>query len=643
MMATPMHEWQLHLFRGDALENRALGRGPGRKPEPVSLADVERELARLTGLNRVILTGGRPTEHPDFRAVVDAVRRANPEHLTLETDGAAFVDARVLDDCRALGIDELFVHVAGVTDAAHRAVHRGTEPVTAALEGVALAASSGISTYAVVTLSRPNVKDVLPLVEWLWRLPKRPKGVLLAEPDLAHVTAQDRGTLLPPRAAAELAARVFERCHAKRIEYGFRSKRGIAPCAAGGVLDRYGTIFHDRQMFFKGGGSEQLVRVRACNTCSLQDSCKGIERPLVDLFGQADLRPIPLEVSMDWKLRDLNSLGRRDYKNISPFKNAGGASERGLLRINGHCNMSCAFCFVDRTAPDFAADGLLAEIDRMTEQGTRHVVLSGGEPTLHPDLPRLVRHAAERGATTVEIQTNGVRSANLEYATELVNAGLTKVTVSLHSADAEHSDKITRLPDAFDKTIAAIRNFRKLGVVTQVAHVITKSNYKELPDTMRFLAEQFPSGEAHLSVCLAIAQGISDLVYTWVVPRFSEIRPYVREALDYCLTNDVGFGGMIGQGGYPPCMLDGELKYYERVYEHLYVSDDWTEQFYKAPKCRECAFDAHCLGVRRAYVESYGDAELKPFSAPPSALPQGAPRLRPAPPGLVPLRLGRNA
>jgi hypothetical protein len=117
----------------------------------------------------------------------------------------------------------------------------------------------------------------------------------------------------------------------------------------------------------------------------------------------------------------------------------------------------------------------------------------------------------------------------------------------------------------------------------------------------------------------------------------------VREALDICLANDIGFGGMIGQGGYPPCMLDGKLEYYTRAYEHLYISDDWQDQFYKAPRCKECAFDAHCIGVRKAYVETYGDAEIRPFDAPASALPRTQPFVRAsAPSGLVTLRTSRG-
>jgi hypothetical protein len=100
-----------------------------------------------------------------------------------------------------------------------------------------------------------------------------------------------------------------------------------------------------------------------------------------------------------------------------------------------------------------------------------------------------------------------------------------------------------------------------------------------------------------------------------VIPTFSEIKPYVSNALDFCLETGIGFGGMIGQGGYPPCMLDGDMRYYDGVLDKVFRSEDASEQFYKPEKCRECSFDAYCLGPRRAYVEHYGDAEIRPFRA----------------------------
>src|SRR5262249_28696518 len=160
-----------------------------------------------------------------------------------------------------------------------------------------------------------------------------------------------------------------------------------------------------------------------------------------------------------WKLKRINRLEQREFKNVSSFENEVENLGRSLIRINGHCNMSCAFCFIDRTVPDFETEGLKRSIEAMAKQNLDHIVLSGGEPTLHPDLPALVAHARALGFRTIEMQSNGVKAADMAYARTLADAGLNKVTVSLHSIDPDHSDKITRLPQAFGKTIKAMHNF----------------------------------------------------------------------------------------------------------------------------------------------------------------------------------------
>jgi MoaA/NifB/PqqE/SkfB family radical SAM enzyme len=609
----------------DSLEYRfaAPGWQGGSRPAP-----IEPLLARARGIDaercqRLVLSGGSPVKHPHFVELVSECGRLGFRRLALETDGAPLARRGMATLLDRLGFKELFIVVGGLRESVHDAVLRDPGSLEPALEGLARAvkhaASGGPRVYLVAPLLATNVDDLEPLVDWAIGLGGL-QGFLLSLPEIARVAPEHRDALLPYSTQARVAARLFRKCQGRNVEYGFTSKRGILPCATGDTLEHFATVFFDRSQFFRHTPAadlgEEFVRVGACADCSLAHSCNGVEKAYLERFGAAELAPVPLETSMDWKLRRINRLEDFEYRNVSPFKNDSPVNPRGLIRINGHCNMSCAFCFVDRTAPDFAVDQLEREIEEMARGGTRHLVLSGGEPTLHPQLPELIRHARSLGVfDVIEMQSNGVKCADLEYARQLVDAGLGKVTFSLHSVDPEHSDKITRLPRAFGKTIQAIHNFRRLGVLTQIAHVLTKSNYAELPDTMRYLRREFPAEGGHLSVCLAIAQGISDLVFQWVIPTFTEIKPYVAEALDFCLDTGVGFGGMIGQGGYPPCMLDGDLRYYEGVLDKVFKSDDASDQFYKPEKCRECSFDPYCLGPRRSYVEHYGDAEIKPFRA----------------------------
>jgi MoaA/NifB/PqqE/SkfB family radical SAM enzyme len=555
--------------------------------------------------------------------------------VALEGDGWVF-EGDGASRLAAGGLDTAFVVLGGIRKRVHDAA-MGTRPeddaLAHALRGLRAAIDAKLSTYVVVPLLRFTLDDVMPLLDYLIRSGSKPTGFLLAPPLEPELAERLRPSLVDHGTLAKLAAKVFAECARHRIEHGFRDKRGLLPCATGGALDRHGTVFVERLGMMKKQRGETFVRVAACASCSLSQSCPGAEPAYVARFGERDLAPVPLDVSMDWRLKPIHRLDERGLKSVSAFEHdPERATGRSLLRVNGHCNMSCAFCFIDRTVPDVDTNALLRAIDELAQGQRDHIVLSGGEPTLHPDLATLVAHAKTRGFATIEIQTNGVRAADLAYARALVDAGLNKATLSLHSVEPEISDEITRLPNAFGKTIRAIHHFRQLGVETQVAHVITKRNFAELPRMVRFLREEFPRDGGKLSVCFGIAQPISDLVYTWVMPRFDEVRPYMREALDDCLAHGLGFGGMIGQGGYPPCMLDGELRYYAGNLGNVYVTND-GDDFYKPERCRECSFDSHCLGVRKYYVEVHGDAEIRPFKADVSAYalpprpPEPSPRL----------------
>jgi MoaA/NifB/PqqE/SkfB family radical SAM enzyme len=605
-----MHEFRLILFRRDKLDYRFCAPKWKLSREAVPLENLLESLSKVdAGLcQRLVFAGGSPLEHPDFEALVERSEEMGFRRLALETDAKGLAAPGKVEWLSSRGFEEIFIVCASNQARSHDIVMRDPGSLEATLEGIRLAAAGAAKIYLVVPVLKANVRDLNGFLDWVLEQKPKVKGFLLSLPEIEQVPEAAYKALLPLRSLVKVIAHIFDRCQRRRLEYGFTVRRGLTPCATRGELDWYGTIFHERVEYFRHNPDLPVARVRGCENCVLTHSCHGVEKSYVDHFGDEEFEGVSLDMAMNWKRRALNKLEKFDYTQFSPYDN-----DMSLIRVNGHCNMACSFCFVDLTAPDLDYEILVREIEVQKERGIKHLILSGGEPTLHPRLPDLVRKARTLGIHSVEIQSNGVKAANLDYARELAEAGLTLVTVSLHSIDPKKSDEITRLPKAFHKTLQGMHNFREVGVQTQVACVITQLNYTELPEYVRFLREEFPEEKGHLSICFAIAQPISELVSPWVLPRFSEIRPYFRNALDYSLETGVGFGGIIGQGGYPPCMLDGELKYYELLMEKIYRSDDHETQFYKAPRCKECSFDPYCVGVRRQYIDTYGDDEIKPF------------------------------
>src|SRR6266851_4111546 len=71
------------------------------------------------------------------------------------------------------------------------------------------------------------------------------------------------------------------------------------------------------------------------------------------------------------------------------------------------CNLDCAYCNeYDKVSSPVPLETMLRRIDLLAGLGTAIITLSGGEPTLHPDLDVIIRRIRESGAIATLI-TNG--------------------------------------------------------------------------------------------------------------------------------------------------------------------------------------------------------------------------------------------
>lgn len=141
------------------------------------------------------------------------------------------------------------------------------------------------------------------------------------------------------------------------------------------------------------------------------------------------------------------------------------------LAITYGCNNACNHCYnePDRfTLPSLPAADWIAVLDRLAAVGVPHVILTGGEPTLHPDLPALIRHANKLGLI-VGMNTNGRRLAQPGYAAELAAAGLNHVQITLGSCYPEVHDAIMGA-QAFHQTVRGIEQ-----AVASRLHTITNT------------------------------------------------------------------------------------------------------------------------------------------------------------------------
>jgi GTP 3',8-cyclase len=121
------------------------------------------------------------------------------------------------------------------------------------------------------------------------------------------------------------------------------------------------------------------------------------------------------------------------------------------LRISviDHCNLRCVYCMPLRGLSFIPSPELLTagEIEQVAQAavsvGFRKFRLTGGEPTLRPDLVEIVgRIASIPGAEDVAMTTNAILLPRL--ARPLKEAGLRRVNVHVDTLDAERLKRLMR-------------------------------------------------------------------------------------------------------------------------------------------------------------------------------------------------------
>ncbi|MDD5628717.1 MAG: radical SAM protein [Elusimicrobia bacterium] len=165
------------------------------------------------------------------------------------------------------------------------------------------------------------------------------------------------------------------------------------------------------------------------------------------------------------------------------------SEKRHWVRLTRCCNQRCLFCH-DRGAQDGGAaawDALRRDLDRGRRQGLRRVVLSGGEPTLHPRYLAVVRLAKRLGYTHIQTITNGRRFCYPDFLRAALAAGLNEVTFSLHGHTAALHDRLTRVPGSFVQALAGLRAaLAAPGLIVSVDVVINRLNLPVLRRLLEF-------------------------------------------------------------------------------------------------------------------------------------------------------------
>ncbi|MBL7668883.1 MAG: GTP 3',8-cyclase MoaA [Bdellovibrionaceae bacterium] len=162
------------------------------------------------------------------------------------------------------------------------------------------------------------------------------------------------------------------------------------------------------------------------------------------------------------------------------------------LSLTDVCNFRCTYCLPNgykSSGPEsFLSQSEISHLlAAFSELGITKVRLTGGEPTVRPDILSVVNTIAQlNGIKKVALTTNGYRLDAL--AGPLREAGLTHINVSVDSLDEDNFQKITGKP-LLKKILTGIDNALEVGFEAVKINIVFLKDLNdfELPGFVEFV------------------------------------------------------------------------------------------------------------------------------------------------------------
>jgi radical SAM protein with 4Fe4S-binding SPASM domain len=148
------------------------------------------------------------------------------------------------------------------------------------------------------------------------------------------------------------------------------------------------------------------------------------------------------------------------------------------LELTLRCNHQCVHCYLEKNIPSEREELTRGEVrsvfEGLARLGSLILVFTGGEIFLRKDLLDILKDSRKLGFAPV-LFTNGtlIRPEHLDALYEIAPLG---IEISLHSAQPEVHDAITRSPGSHAAALGAIRNLKARGLRVKIKGNLMQSN-----------------------------------------------------------------------------------------------------------------------------------------------------------------------
>ncbi len=152
------------------------------------------------------------------------------------------------------------------------------------------------------------------------------------------------------------------------------------------------------------------------------------------------------------------------------------------------CNLTCKHCYTTSADIDFpnelSTETIFEVMDDLKDFKVPVLILSGGEPLLHPDIFKISQRAKDKGFY-VALSSNGtlITQDNIQ---QIADINYQYVGVSLDGIGATH-DAFRQKKGSFDASIKGIQLCREHGIKAGIRYTLTQDNVQDFPAMLQLM------------------------------------------------------------------------------------------------------------------------------------------------------------
>ena len=156
-----------------------------------------------------------------------------------------------------------------------------------------------------------------------------------------------------------------------------------------------------------------------------------------------------------------------------------------IFEITNRCNLRCKHCYNDSGAKrdgELTFEEIKKSVDTFAGIGVLNMVLSGGEPLLHPHIFDIIEYIRSKPMSCI-IFTNGTLITE-EVVKKFKEFSIVSVALSLDGATPETNDSFRGIPGGFEKTVKAIKMLKEAGIPVRINVCLHKGILDEFDDLL---------------------------------------------------------------------------------------------------------------------------------------------------------------